>query len=338
MVMDQGTLVRTFLGELGTPAFLAGYDAGRSRLTVHVPAGYDLAALRARAKGAAKQAGTAIAIHVRAHRLRKLAHPRSLEHWLARFDIDEVVYDPTMIMTRVRVLVAAAKCCRARFGQAIDGLFFEPQRRTLFVVHAGNTDGAALSDLRLRIVAALDETLGDAGARRAWSDVQVVPVLPRSETIAVDRRSASFGRAVRHAARRWFAPIAVALAVAGTTLPAAANVGSDNMGPRAVSGTSRGMADGQFGILAGLSVFTDEVQRYEMDAFAAMGLHRYFAEGRYAGTGKLIHIARKRRTDCAREPARVRARDPDCVGSIPGRPREPKNVGQVPGAPAAPGS
>src|SRR4029077_13415172 len=102
--MDRGALLRVVLGELGTPVFLAGFNSRRSRLTVHVPAGYDLAALRAQAKRAADQAGEAIAISVHAHRLHKLAYPRSLEHWLARFDVDQVVYDPTMIVSRARGL------------------------------------------------------------------------------------------------------------------------------------------------------------------------------------------------------------------------------------------
>jgi hypothetical protein len=143
-------------------------------------------------------------------------------------------------------------------------------------------------------------------------------------------------------ARRWFAPIAVALALAGTVVPAAAKVDAETFGrhPTGAQATAtRGLADGEFGILAGLSVFADDAHRYELDMFASAGLQRYFGEGMEGG--KLIRLARKRKIDCEREGARLRARDPECVGQVGGaRPREPKTIGQVPGGggAAAPGS
>jgi len=333
--MDSGALLRVVLGELGTPVFLAGFNSQRSRLTVHVPAGYDLTALSAQAKRAADKAGAAIAISVRGHRLRKLAHPRSLEHWLARFDVDQVVYDPTMIVSRARGLVAAAKSCRSMFGQAISGLFFDPDRRTLFVLDRGKSDAATASTLRLRVRAAMDEAGEQSATSQSWTDVQIVAALPARKLIPVDRKSASVVRGLGRAARRWFAPIAVALALAGTAVPAAAKVDTQKMGGiSAPTAATRSLAQGEFGILVGLSVFADNARQYQLDAFASAGLQRYFGEGMEGG--KLIRLARKRhRIDCSDERAGTRARDPNCVGTVGGRPREPKTIGQVPGGGAA---
>jgi hypothetical protein len=339
--MDSGALVQAVLGGLDTPVFLAGFDARRARLTVHVPAGYDIAALRAQAKRAADKAEEPIRISVRAHRLRKLAYPRSLEHWLTRFDVDQVVHDPTMIVSRGRGLLLAAKSCRAALGDAIKGLFFDPDRRTLFVLERGEGDAAALQmQVRTVVRQALDGAMGPLGHSAtgpSWTNVQVVAALPLRKMIPIDRKSASLAQRVGRTARRWFAPIAVALALAGTAVPAAAKVDAETFGRHAIGAqatATRGLAEGEFGILAGLSVFADNARQYELDMFASAGLQRYFGEGTEGG--KLIRLARKKhRIDCSDERSGTRARDPNCVGTVGGRPREPKTIGQVPGGGAA---
>jgi hypothetical protein len=137
--MDTQVLLQTVLGEIKTPIFLAGFDRERSQLMLHVSEGHDLTHLKAAAQRACVKAEESSKIGVRSHRLSRLAHPRSLERWLRQFDTDEIIYDPTMVISRARGLLAASKACRLALGEAIGGLFFDPDRRTLFVLNTDKT-------------------------------------------------------------------------------------------------------------------------------------------------------------------------------------------------------
>jgi hypothetical protein len=269
--MDQQVL-QTVLAEINTPIFLAGYNRQQSQLMLHVSEGRDVASLEAAAKRALDKAKAPIRISVRAHRLRKLAHPRSLEHWLQSFGADEIVYDPTMVMSRAKALLLAAKSCRSELGTAIAGLFFDPDRRTLFVLDSGKNDAVALA-VRVRSI------IAEAGS--GTSNVQVVSALPHRELIPIDAKSASFARGMQRAVRRWFAPIAVALALVGIGVaPAAANVDPNYTGRmHAQTAAMKVPTQHKFGMLGALSVFGDNPVASEIDAFAAAGLQRYFGEG-----------------------------------------------------------
>jgi hypothetical protein len=278
--MDQQVLQKV-LAEINTPIFLAGYDQQQSHLMLHVSEGRDVASLEAAAKRASDKAEAPIRISVRTHRLRKLAHPRSLEHWLQSFEADEIVYDPTMVMSRARALLLAAKSCRSELGAAIAGLFFDPDRRTLFVLYSGKTDAMALAArVRSVIEKSLDQAtaqVGSGAANRFWTGVQVVGTLPHRELIPIDAKSASLVRGAQRAVRRWFAPIAVALALVGIGVAPAAASADPTGRHQTISGKAE-PAQNKFGVLSALSVFSDNVGPRELHIFASAGLQQYFGE------------------------------------------------------------
>jgi hypothetical protein len=285
--MDRVDLLQRVLGEVKTPIFLAGFDIRHSQLTLHVSEERDVVAMKAAAQRAAATCGEPIEVTVCTHRLRNLAQPRSLEHWLRKFDVDEIIHDPTMVISRARALLATAKSLRANLGSEIAGLFVDPQRRVIFALTRSKNDPAALSAVNLRL-----RTMVPAG--ELWS-AQAVDRLPNRELVPIDASSASTVRGLRRAIRRWFAPLAVALALFGIgTAPAAAAADPTHAGRKhAISGqaiTAKIPAQHKFGMLGALSVFGDNPVPYEIDAFAAAGLQRYFGGGDHA---KGIQVAYK---------------------------------------------
>jgi hypothetical protein len=294
------------LGAAGTPVFLADFNSHKSELTLHVRAGSDTAKLRSDVRSAMEQAGQAFGISVRSHSLRKLAYPRSLEHWEKRFGTGELVYDPTMILSRARGLVAAAKACRVS-RDAVSGFFFDPDRRALYVLARGKSDAATMSNLRSCVAAMCDR----AWNRESWISVQVVSELPRREMVPVDADSASLSRRLGRAIRRWLAPVAFA-AVAGIAVPAAASSDVNQAESHPIS-TSTARA-GNFGVLAGLSLFSDGQLRHELDAFAAAGLRQYFG----SSEGDIIRLVQQAKKKVAQRGKKKR--DPDEVGQVPGGP------------------
>jgi len=281
--MDEQVLLETVLREVKAPIFLAEFDRQHAQLTLHASKGRDLATLKAAGRRLSDDAAVAIKVDVRAHALRKLAYPRSLEHWLRQFGADEIIYDPTMVISRARGLLTMAKSCRAALGAAIAGLFFDPDRRAIFVQARGNNDPASLSALNSRLHATMQQARKQTSERTAdqpiWNSVQVVGQLPDRELVPIDAKSASTARSVRRALRRWFAPLAVALAVAGIAVPAAANVDPLQSGRQQSfkqSTATKATTNHKFGILGALSVFGDNVVRH--DLFASAGLQQYFGE------------------------------------------------------------
>src|SRR5262245_59864373 len=116
------------LRELAVPVFLASFDPTRELLTLHVYRDCDTIRLIARVKAALQKTDVSVKLVVRAHRLRQLALPRSLEHWLKRFDVGNVLHDPTLILSRARQVLEIARACRAELGAALLGNYFDPDR------------------------------------------------------------------------------------------------------------------------------------------------------------------------------------------------------------------
>jgi hypothetical protein len=337
-VMNKQVLLERVLGELKTPVFLAGFDSRQSRLTLHVSKGRDLALLNAAARRALNQSGEAIKISVRAHPLRKLAYPRSLEHWLLQFDVDEIIHDPTLVMSRARCLLATAKCCRAALGGAIHGMFFDPDRRTLLVYTRRDKDAAFGQQVRTAVEKAWDQAIPQNVRdknQRFWTDVQLVAKLPHRDLIPIDAKSVPLALGIRRAIRRWSTPIAVALALAGTAVPAAANVNplqgvrNQTIGHFA---STKGAASHKFGMLGKLSVFGDNAVQLDVDAFASAGLQQYFGERHRAEKG--VRVAENVSPNEIRSGHRTGSKHTER------RLRRPKEVGQVGGGggPAGPGS
>jgi hypothetical protein len=311
--MDKQVLLETVLREIKAPIFLAEFDSQHAQLTLHASKGRDFATLQAAGKRLSNDAAVAIKVHVRAHGLRKLAYPRSLEHWLRQFGADEIIYDPTMVISRARGLLMTAKSCRAALGTAIAGLYFEPDRRTIFVHARGNNDPASLSALNLRLHATMQQawkqTTGRTADQPIWNSVQVVGQLPNRDLVPIDAKSASTARSVRRALRRWFAPLAVALALAGIAVPAAANV--DPLQSVKQSTATKATANHKFGILGALSVFGDPAVPVGVDVFASAGLQEYFGGG-----GR--HVEKGIRVAAQEQRRRRRHRIPEEIGQVGG--------------------
>jgi hypothetical protein len=281
------TVAATLRG-LPAPVFFAGVNTSMSRLTVHVHAGCDVAALKAQVASAVQKAGETLEVTVRAHRLGQLAFPRSLEQWLAHFKVGErVLHDPTMIVSHARRLLAAAKSCRTALGNDIAGSFFDSDRRTLFVLARKGCAPMLQPGVAAIVAGAYAPGLGVGSSP---VNVQVVEDLPRRGLVPVDARSASLLRRIARTVRRWLAPAAVALAISGA--PAAASINPVQVGPAAVSARVAGApSHSEFGVLSGLSVLT-EGQRY--DAFAATTLKWFFGG---TGQGAAIHLAQSKKLD-----------------------------------------
>jgi hypothetical protein len=271
---------------VAAPVFLADMDHANARLRLHVRRGINAGQVQSQAQTAVDAAGLPVEVVVRSHDLLQLAYPRSLEHWLNRFQLGEVIHDPTMIVSRARVLLEAAKACRIAMGAQARGVFFDPGQRTLLVLIKGGKDGAGRAT-REWVRSLVDEVwaLRDSSEAPAKVAVQVVTSLPRGDLVPVDTASASIGRRIGSSVRRWLAPLALLLAAGAIAGPAAAK--TDGRQPAYSAGNAQATGKVQYGVLTGLSVFA-EGQRRELDAFAARGLNMFFGDSVRRGQGVLV--------------------------------------------------
>ncbi len=274
--------IRGNLISVAAPVFLADMDHVTSRLRLHVRRGINESEVRSRAQAALDAAGQPVEVVVRSHDLGQLAHPRSLENWLDRFQLGEVIHDPTMIVSRARALLLAAKACRDAMGRQAKGVFFDPSNRTLLVLIKGGKDGATLAT-RDWVRNLVDEAWA-SDESVAKISVQAVTSLPRGDLVPVDAASASMGRRISSSIRRWLAPLALLLAAGAIAGPAAAK-SSDARQPTITSGDTQSAGTVRYGVLTGLSVFAEGQRRHEMDAFASRGMNMFFGSTVHRGLG-----------------------------------------------------
>lgn len=270
------------LSKLSVPVFLAGYEEKQSSLTLHVRAGLATDALKLEAERAVTLAGYLLRVRVRGHRLGKLTHPRSLEHWLKRFGTDQIMYDPTHIVSRARGLLWVATSCRSSLGQLVAGSFFDPARRSFVVCARMTKDAAETLALRLRIAGVAQEAwrqavagLGGALTAASQFTVRVISDAPSVNLVPVDSRSVSLVARTGQRFRRWVAAAAMAVAMVAAGAPAQAKLPPNAATPLASTSGS------DWGVLPGLSVFAEGSALSETNAFALNGLRLYFAEVRY---------------------------------------------------------
>jgi hypothetical protein len=291
------------LSTLGTSVFLTTFDSARRTLAVHVPLGCDVAEVKSRIQREVDEVEDRIQVSVHAHKARDLTFPTSVERWIERFGSGDVLYDPTMIMTRARAMVQTAKLCRSACGDLIGGLFFDPLRREVFVLCQKNRDANLISALHARITEVAKQASAQTGA-----DIRIVSDLPRRKLVPIDGHSASIVRKIMRAARRWRMHSTVAAAMlVGSAVPATAyNIEGD---VRLPAGETTAATAGEFGVLRGLSVFED-------DAFSSAGLELYFGKV-VTRTDALMQLAQAVRRNC--RPGESRAsgcRDPNEVGQV----------------------
>lgn len=274
-------VLASVIGTLSAPIFLADYAEKTSTLTLHVRSALATDALKVEAERAVVHAGLLLSVRVRGHRLSKLTHPQSLEHWLRRFGTGEIVYDPTHIASRARGLVAAATSCRAGVGSVIVANFFDASRRCLVIVARLAEDATQALATRLRIAEiarnawkqAIDTTgnlYAMAQSTAPQLNVHVVANAPVGEFVPVDSRSASLVGRARRSVRQWLAATAVAVSMAfGSTAYAKPAPNTPAANPPVQT---------EWGILPGLSVFAEGSGKAETEPFALEGLRFYLAQ------------------------------------------------------------
>jgi len=270
----RNEFLRALLME-GAPIFVASGDAGGSRLTLHVTAGSNVELLRERIRYALSQTSDKLRVSVRSHKLHRLAFPRSVEHWLRPFSSEGVLYDPTMIVSRARELQRTAQSCRATLGNAVDGIFYDPVSRNLFVLVRGGN----LAERQAKIATGDVASMAHAATSGWDGSVQVVSALPRQKLVPVDAQSAGHVARLVRFIRRWRTPGTVALAIsAASALPAAAHTNARHLNLERPALSATVDAVGHYGVLTSLSVFADGTRLDGAAPFVSYGLKMYFGE------------------------------------------------------------
>lgn len=215
MSSDSGVLNSSALSErlraIAAPIFAATQLAGT--VVVHV------AAVRRR-RAVKLQIVEALAgaqhVKVRFHNEANLLAPRSLERLIKRFSAGEIIYDPTGSVARATSLVAAAAAARTALGAKVEGIFYAPRLRTLFVALNAKQIAVGekvkvgeLADIERKVVTALGHAY--AGQTADCPALRVGFGVPGVGLVAVDQRSvAGWGVRAVKAVRRYWKPVAVA--------------------------------------------------------------------------------------------------------------------------------
>ncbi|MFM9864173.1 MAG: hypothetical protein ACKVRO_11250 [Micropepsaceae bacterium] len=216
MVANQASrqFVDVFQG-IEVPVLAAIRQETNGTLNVHIGACANRTKAKAEVLAGLANAGMS-RVRVHFHTGRDLTAPRSLERLVAHFGDGEVVYDPTEAISRAKALVAASQSVRTSLVDAIAGIFFAPQARTLFV-SLGGKRFAATDKLKVAELAAIErqivEALGSAFAGRT-SECPAVRVgfgLPNAALVPVDHRSiVGWSTKTLRAVRRYWKPVAIA--------------------------------------------------------------------------------------------------------------------------------
>jgi hypothetical protein len=287
MTTDFSDRLRKAVSTLSVGAFLAVVDRAGTCLTLHVREGIDLATAREYALEGLRAADLDIEVKLVAHNVRRVAEPKSIEYWLEVFASGVVVFDPTLVAYRAQTMLRAARACRQELGKHIGGIYFDPKLRTMQVVIPAAASPADVRDFQREVVDIVRGTTAKGG-ENAWPfTIRVTAKTPRGDVTPVDAASVSFYRGLARLVRRSMAPGAIALAITGAALPAAAKAPANApMGNAATAATAE--VAGKYGILYGLSVFADG--QTLGDNFAATGMATYFGDGR-SQPGLIVRVA-----------------------------------------------
>ena len=134
--MSELNRIAEIFARLGEPVFLVRQsEAGDSRaLTLHTMERRNAGRLAARARDALRREGSEMQCRVVAHNPRALRRIRSLEALSRRFGEGRVVYDPTGFVGRSEAVADCARRLRASLGSAVQNIFLDTTRRTLYVI------------------------------------------------------------------------------------------------------------------------------------------------------------------------------------------------------------
>ncbi len=134
--MSDLNRIAEIFAHLGEAVFLVRQsEAGDSAaLTLHTMERRSARRLAARARDALRREGSDLQCRVVAHNPRALRRIRSLESLSRRFGEGRVVYDPTGFIGRSQAVAACARRLRASLGSAVQNIFLDTSRRTLYVI------------------------------------------------------------------------------------------------------------------------------------------------------------------------------------------------------------
>lgn len=197
------------------PVLAAIWQESKATLNVHVGASANRAKAKTEILAALTNAGVS-RVRVHFHTARDLTAPRSLERLVGHFGTGDVVYDPTEAISRAKALVEASRTMRVSLADTIEGIFFAPQARTLFV-KLGGKRFAGLEKAKVGDLASIErrivDALGVAFAGRT-ADCPAVRVgfgTPKGALVPVDRQSVvAWPTQALRAARRYWKPVAIA--------------------------------------------------------------------------------------------------------------------------------
>lgn len=279
-----GSLPR--LSSASAPVFLADIDRSRGVLRLHVRRGVDVHAVHDRAQAFLAAQESPLRLVIEQHRRKDLTLPRSLDKWLDRLALQDVIHDPTLIVARARYLVSLAREVRQALGRRCKGVFFDPVRRMLVVVVRPIGDREETAVLLKRSVVEVSHAVLPDDNQLGNICIRIASERPGFDLVPVDSHSDTVLGACRRIARQSLAPVAVALAALATVVPSAASAS-----PRQVL---RAAEPAKFGVLEGLSLLSDGSYPSGLDAFASGALEMYF--GRSAAGEKVMRLAQVQQT------------------------------------------
>jgi hypothetical protein len=235
--MSELNRIAEIFARLGEPVFLVRQLEGRGTegLILHTMERRGAGRLAGRAREALRREGAALDCRVVAHNPRALRRMRSLEALSRRFAGGAVVYDPTGFVGRSEAVTACARRLRANLGEAVQNIYLDTSRRTLYVIVRELT---ATSDTSEVTKARIDLVRRAGAIMREWQQsvgqdfalaVRIGTEPPRGvRLVSVDHRSVTqtiysqvFAR--KGLVRGALAVGAAALFGAAVTVPAAAD-------------------------------------------------------------------------------------------------------------------
>ena len=153
------------LAKVKAPLFLARHSGavGEQTITLHTADSRSAKALSRQAAVALKFEGIDTLCTVVVHRPSKLTRFRSLEVLTKRLGNGTIVYDPTHFVSRSEALVALGNDLRKALPNRISSLFFEAQRRTLYVIvnrESYASEAVAQTAERVETLRVVTETFG----------------------------------------------------------------------------------------------------------------------------------------------------------------------------------
>jgi len=199
--------------------------AGRPRITVHAAKAVSGRRERSQLLSDLRGIGLKGSVRLRAHSARKLHGPDSLEQLNGAYGSEAIIYDPTGMFGRSRDLVLFAETIRREGGAAIEGIYWQPRWRTLYVVldHAeyfsnGTASTVALANAENMARRILRDTCGAAASDYVQA-LRLSFELPQGEIVPVDKASRKVSAKLVPAMHRKLGGPAIAtmLGIAGLT-------------------------------------------------------------------------------------------------------------------------